>query len=458
VLDAVPPPVATRRRELRRAIAGLAVPMTVAQGLSVVAPIVVVALMGRMGDEALYVRSLFMPLASLFTAVQMAFDISNQTLTAVKVGRGERSEVSGTALSMARLWAGVGLVLAAVLIVVTPLLSDLLHVRSDSRADFAAFVGWVSLANVALAWPVLCASCLRAAGRARSAAAVTLTTIAVEVGGVASFGVGVGVGVLSVPACTVAGAVIAGSLGTVLVRHHGLTGGHRPWAWRPAALREVLRTGVPVSVFYVVMFGMNLALVWILTPYGAVVISGFSIVGTVQTMVFMPGTVLGSAAAIVMNRRYGQDPRTRRAPVFRVALETAVALFAVLTLALWLGRHVIGHVTSGNPRIAAETAHILGIIGPTYLLLGLVLASIAVLEQTGGGFVAVGLIAFYVCGTVVTGAVATAATHDPDGLYYAIAGMNVTGLTVVAIAVAYVRRLDRRAVEPRALKPEGEVG
>lgn len=437
-------PIVTGRAGLRRAIVDIAVPMTVAEMVGVLVPITVVALMGWMGDEALYVRSLYMPLAFLFIAIQTAFDVSNQTATAITSGREARHDVIPIALSMARVWICVGLVTVVLAMVGAPFLADLLSVRASARGDFEWFVRWMSLANLTLVWPVLCASSLRGAGHPRAAAAITLTNASIEIGGVAALGLGAGLGVSAVPLATVAATVTGGVLGLVLLRRAGLAGSFRRVTWHREVVGQVLEIGLPVGMSYIVLFGMNLALLWVLTPFAPAVISGFSIAITVQSLMYMPGIVLGSAMAIVMNRQRGADRRSPVAPIFRVGLRVTIVVYAVLAVAGWLCRDLIGHLTSSDPQVAAQTAHFLGVVGPTYFVMGLVLASLTAIEQIGGGFVAVGLNVVYVCTIVIVGGMIARSVHNADGLYYTMMGTNLAGVLAVLVALVFVSRLDRR--------------
>ncbi len=424
----------------RQQIIGLAVPMAIAQSLAILMPIVIVGILGWMGDQALQVRSLYMPLAFLFFAVQTAFDVTNQTMTALRTGRGDR-DVGPATLSVGLVWLVAGLVLAAALSLAGPALADLMGAPASIREPFVVFLRWMSLANLTLAWPVLCASALRGAGRAGPAATIMLVGTGVEVAGLAVLGLGTGMGTGALPLATALNGIVAGAYGTVVLVRADLL---KSWGWRPEALGHLLRTGLPVSLSSAVMFGMNFAFVVMLDPFGPNVIAGFASASTIQNLVFMPGMVLGSAAAIVMNQRRGASDGRRLVPVLGSALRVTLTVYAVLTPALWLLRGPIGHLTSGNARIAAETARYFEIVGPSYLVLGVVLTALMALEQIGGGFVAVAANLVYVIGSVTAAAVAARGAHGPSGLYAAMSGMNAAGLLAVVAAVVFVRRQDRR--------------
>jgi Na+-driven multidrug efflux pump len=431
----------------RRQLVRLAVPMAGAQFLTILVPILIVGILGWMGDEAIQIRSLYMPLGFLFFAVQIAFGITTQTMTARQTGRGER-DLGATTLSVGIVWVVAGLLLAVALSVAGPALAHVLGAAPGSEATFAAFLRWMSLANLTLAWPVLCSSALRGTGRTGPAALIMLVGAVVEVAGLAVLGLGLHLGTVALPLATVLNGVLAGVYGMIVLAREGLLKGR---GWRPEVLGYLLRTGLPVSLSSGVMFGMNFAFVVMLKPFGPNVISGFATATTIQNLMIMPAVVLGSASAIVMNQRRGADERSPTAPVLVAGLQVTLAAYVVIVPVLWLLRGVIGHLTVENAQIGDETAHYIAIVGPSYLVLGMVLTALLALEQVGGALLALMASGVYVLGSVGIAAVAIHGAHGPTPLYATMSGMNTSGLVAVAAAVAFVRRQDRLRRAPAGL-------
>ncbi|HVX44952.1 MAG TPA: MATE family efflux transporter [Mycobacteriales bacterium] len=428
---------------LRRRITRLAGPMAIAELLGLIVPLGVIALMGHMGDDALYVRSLYMPLAFLFLAIQTAFDISNQVTTATNAGRGRHERGWASASTMAVLWAATGLVVLIALLVAAPGLADLLHVQQHARGDFTSFLRWMALANITLLAPVLCASTLRGFGLPRRSMLVTLTAATVELGTVGGLGLAGGMGVDAVPiACALAGAC-GGTLGLVLLRRHGLWRPGERLVWCPDSLVTLRQVGLPVGASYLVMFGSNLALLWVLNPYGPTVISGYSIAGSLQSAIIMPGLVVGSATAIVMNHQRGAATHALLPRTLRCGLQLTLAAYLVIVVVVWFGRHGLAGLATDNSRVADVTAHYLAIVGLTYLLMGLVLTATTIMEQIGASLPALLLNVAYFGGVVVVGGILTRHLDDPDALYKTIAGFNLCGVLAVGIAVWAVRRAAR---------------
>ncbi|RBL83730.1 hypothetical protein DDE05_28590 [Streptomyces cavourensis] len=72
-----------------------------------------------------------------------------------------------------------------------------------------------------------------------------------------------------------------------------------------AAVRRLTAVGVPVGASYLVICAANLVLMRILAPFGPSVQSGYANAATLQTLLIIPGLVLGSATAIVLNSHRG---------------------------------------------------------------------------------------------------------------------------------------------------------
>ncbi|MGW4898434.1 MATE family efflux transporter [Kitasatospora sp. NPDC004240] len=431
-----------------RAVLRLAGPMLLADVVGVLVPIAVVALMGRMvGDEALYVRALFMPVEFLFIALTTGFGVSNQVAAAIAHGAGDRRAVTAVMLGMARLGLIAGVVVSVLLIAAAPLLGDLLDVSDAARDDFTAFLREIAPASVLLLGPALTAATLRGCGLARQAAAVTLLAAATEVGGVALFGITADLGVDGVPPAVALSGLAGTALGWLLLRRAGLVG---PAAGRirPAppkvAAEELLSVGIPVAASYLVIFASNLALMWVVTPFGPLVQSGFANAATLQTLLIMPGLVLGSAIAIVMNGHRGAGRTELLEPTLRAGLWIAAGAYAVLAAAAYLGRHLFADLMTGNAVIAEETARYLEVVGPSYLLMGFVLAALTALEQLGGGPLALAMNAAYFVGVAAVGGWIARSTQDPVGLYRTMAGFNGLGVVAVVVTVVFVRRLVAR--------------
>ncbi|MBN0038739.1 hypothetical protein JN535_00960 [Cellulosimicrobium cellulans] len=270
VLPPVPPPgVAPTVGALRRRVVRLAAPICAALVVGALAQLVVAALLGHMGDDALYVRSLFIPVTFLVLAVQEGLDVSTQVGFARLHGsRGRAAEddapdpaqagagdgagdgggavvvpTSATAALLGRFVAAGAAVLGGVALLVVlaaPALADVLSVPAPLVAEFVAFARWTVVASVLSVPTAVAAAALRGWARTGASATVALLVAGLQVLAVWLVGLVGGFGVLAVPVAitgsTLAGATVAWAL---LVRARLLPRpGHVPGLRRLLALRH----------------------------------------------------------------------------------------------------------------------------------------------------------------------------------------------------------------------------
>ncbi|WP_051950874.1 MATE family efflux transporter [Actinacidiphila yeochonensis] len=451
-----------------RKVGALAAPITLAEIVGVAVPQVVVGLMSAMGAEALYVRSLFAPVLFVFLAVQAGVGVSAQVAAARLAGgppggqegreTGPVAGPWGIAVSMARVGVAASAVAAVALALAAPLLADALSVRPSVRGDFEWFVRWVCLASLASVGPVVCSSVLRGAGRARASVLVLLGSATAEVAGVAVLGLpgAVGWGMWSVP-CAVAGSGLLGTaVGLAVMRRAGLTPGRSRRGTRPPRPEVrglVTQVGGPVAASFLVIFVSSSVMTWVASGYGSTVVSGFAVAYTMQTMVIVPGIAIGSATAITVNHYRGQGREDRAEPVVRAGLGLAAVVYVVLAAGCWLGRDSLAGLVTGDPAVAHQAERYLGLVAPTYLVMGVVLAALTALEQIGGGPLAATLNVVYFAGTCAVGAVWARQAGQIVDLYRTVAVANILGVAVVPVALGFVRRA--RAASTAAAPPPG---
>ncbi|TDD11055.1 MATE family efflux transporter [Nonomuraea deserti] len=424
----------------RLEIARLAFPILYGEVVGVITPLVIVAIMSRVDEEALYLRSLYVPLALLFIALQMGLDISNQVAAALSRGRGRPQDVLPTAASMVVVGGAVWGAVALAVIAGAPWIASLLEVPPGSTADFVSFVRWICCAN--LLWlPVsLCTSSLRGYGHVRSAAGVVLLGAGVEIATAAVLGFGTGLGMYALPIAMAAGGVAALSYAVLALVRTEVWRSREALNWRPEAVTHLASVGGPITISFVVIAASNFGLMWVVAPFGPDVVSGFSAAAALETLILVPSTAIGSATAITMNRLRGAGRPDLVMSAMKAGLGLAWLTYSVLALAVWLPRAPLASLIAGAPDVAAQTELFLGIVGLTYGCMGITVTAIVVIEQIGGGFLALLLNIPYFLGTVAVGALFARAV-GVQGLYWTLALLNATGvLTAPLLASRFVRR------------------
>lgn len=428
------------RKPIRRAIIEIAVPMAIAELVGLLTMLGVFALMGRMGDESLYVRSFYTPVASLFLAVFLAFLVTNQVAAATSRGQNAPGEVLPLAFSFARLWLVLGVVLVVVSFVGSGAIADLFDVPASARGDFIQFVRWMSIAELSQVGLALAASSLRGFGKPKEGSVLLLLASLIQIGGVWVFGLGTGMGPMSVPMFILIASVVAGGLGYVQLRKAGLWTGGALRQFRPQAAFMLLKIGLPIALTQLILFGANSALIAVLTQLGPDTVAGFSTAASLQFLILMPGIVLGTATAIVLNQQRGAGKSEWLSRTLRVGLEVTAVVYVAIAALVWLGNDLLGSVMTNSDAVSSEIALYFAIVGLTYIFNGPVLAALSIMEQIGAGLVAVVLNFLYFAAMVVAGALVLDAYGTSSSFYQTIAWCNVIGVCLVAFAVLAVRK------------------
>lgn len=258
----VPPPPAAEPTvgALRGRVVRLAAPICAALVVGALAQLVIAALLGHMGDDALYVRSLFIPVTFLVLAVQEGLDVSTQVgfarLHGSRVrdrardtGDGAGDDVaadvptSATTALLGRFVGGGAAVLGGVALLVVlaaPALAEVLSVPAPLVAEFVAFARWTVVASVLSVPTAVAAAALRGWARTGASATVALLVAGLQVLVVWVVGLVGGFGVLAVPVAITGSTLVgAGVAWALLVRARLLPRpGHVPGLRRLLALRH----------------------------------------------------------------------------------------------------------------------------------------------------------------------------------------------------------------------------
>ncbi|UKJ63139.1 hypothetical protein H1Q78_15825 [Cellulosimicrobium cellulans] len=242
---------------LRRRVVRLAAPICAALVVGALAQLVVAALLGHMGDDALYVRSLFIPVTFLVLAVQEGLDVSTQVGFARLHGSRARATgdgaagddvaaavpTSATTALLGRFVGGGAAVLGGVALLVVlaaPTLADALSVPAPLVAEFVAFARWTVVASVLSVPTAVAAAALRGWARTGASATVALLVAGLQVLVVWLVGLVAGFGALAVPVAITGSTLVGAAVAWVLLVRARLLPrpGHVPGLRRLLALRH----------------------------------------------------------------------------------------------------------------------------------------------------------------------------------------------------------------------------
>lgn len=377
-----------------RRIAGLAAPLVLSNVVLLGAQVAVTGVIGRMGDAALYIRSVYAPIALLLLAVTTGLSVTVQVVVARCVGRGDDRAIGVNFGSAARIGVLLAVAVGGALIGLSGVLAALVEVPPQHEPAFHSFLVAMACANILSVLGELTAAVLRGTGRGVASATITGCYVTLHLVLITVFS---GAGLMMVPA----GAAIAGTvelaLGIMFLRSQGI----RPSGWLPDVLRLLGPVGIPVGASYFVLFAVNLLLLRIVAPAGEAAVAGFSVAYTVQTFVIVPAVGFGSAIAVLMNQRLaaGHDATT----VLRKGMLIVAGCYAAVSLALLAGGRSLMGLLSTSPEIVDHAERFITVVGPTFGCTALMIALVTVLEQIGYGAAAVALNVSYFAVVIAVG-------------------------------------------------------
>jgi Na+-driven multidrug efflux pump len=409
-------------------IARLAAPLVASSVVVLGSQLAVVMLVGRIGAEALYVRSVYAPIVFLLLAVTTGLAVTLHVASARSVGGGEPDRISGYLGSTARIGLVVNLTIGAVLVLTSGALADLVQVPEAQRAPFRHFLLAMVLVNLVGFAGELCTAVLRGVGMGGTAALFTVTYVLLYLGILAVAGLWLHGGLMSVPL----GGGVAGGLElllglSVLIRRGFLR--HRALGvWRADTVRLALTIGIPIGTSYLVLFVVNLLLLRIVAAAGQDTVAGFAVGYTLQSLVVVPAVSAGSAVAILMNQQLAAGAVDRARTVFRRGLFLVAACYAAVTVLLVVAGHPLVALLSGDAEIVRHAWRFVSIVGPTFGCTGLVLCALTVLEQLGRGPTVVLMNLGYFASIILIGWWVVGTSTNVDGLYLTMAIVALCGL------------------------------
>ncbi|TDV54815.1 MATE family efflux transporter [Actinophytocola oryzae] len=428
-----PPPV-VHSGSFRR-IAGLAAPLVLSNVVLLGAQVAVTGVIGRMGDAALYIRSVYAPVALLLLAVTTGLSVTVQVVVARCVGRGDERSVGANLGSAARIGVLLALLVGGVIVGLSGVLAALVEVPPEHAGTFRAFLAAMAAANVLGILGELTAAVLRGTGLGLPSALLTGCYVTLNLSIVIVFS---GAGLMIVPVASALAGAVELTAGILLLGARGI----RPTGRRPDVLRLLGPVGVPVGASFFLLFAVNLLLLRIVAPAGETAVAGFSIAYTVQTFVIVPAVGFGSATAVLMNQRLaaGQEAMT----VLRRGTLVVAGCYACVTLAVvGFGRPLMG-LLSPNRDIVEHATRFITVVGPTFGATALMIALVTVLEQIGHGPAAVALNVSYFAVMIAVGEwVVTGTDVHPLYVTMAVAALAslVTGLPIAwSLAVRKARQ------------------
>ncbi|KDN80895.1 MATE family efflux transporter [Kitasatospora cheerisanensis] len=352
-----------------------------------------VAFLGRLGGEALYIRSVYTPIGYLTLAVTEGLVVAAQ----VAAGLASRSGRHGDALRPVPTFFAIGgglLLLQTVVLVVAsgPVLTAL-GVAPGERQSVVVFVAATSMSSAVGLAPYLGAGILRGLGHAGAAAWLGLTFTALSVGGTVVLHGAAGLGALAVPVGSLPATVIVGVLTAAVLRRKGLR-------W-PAlrgdrqAVGAAWQLGAPVAATFLLLSTATFGYLRVLRAAGPTEVAGFSLGQMATSLLMVIAMAIGSGTAIAVTLRPDENRRGVNLAGLTAVVRLSLPPYLVVGAIVFLFRDSIAEALTSERAAAAVAAEYFAWTGPTLALFGGTLALLTYLEQIGRAGVAFALNAVY---------------------------------------------------------------
>ena len=157
----------------------------------------------------------------------------------------------------------------------------------------------------------------------------------------------------------------------------------RNFHFDPNIIWRMVKIGIPASVSGVERTFTNLALMWIIAPFGTLAIAGHTVHQRVETVLMMPCMAIGMASGVLagQNLGAGQPERAERTGWIAVSFAEAIMVTGSLAILVW-AESIIG-IFSTDPGVVKIGSDFLRISTAGYLVFGFLLVLMQSLNGVG---------------------------------------------------------------------------
>jgi Na+-driven multidrug efflux pump len=409
-------------------IARIATPMALSQTVGVSSQLAVLGMIGIMGESALYIRSVYTPVAWLYIAITAGLSATVQVAIARCWGRGEKEGIPRYLGGIARVGTVLCLTTGGLLVLLCHVLMDAERVTLAEQPEFRLFLTAMVGTTTAGMLGELCSATLRGMGRSAVAAAITGTYVALYLGIIAVAGIVLHGGLLMVPASGAVAAFIEISLALSVMARAGVLRRSGLIGWLPETLALLRRIALPVSASLFVLAAVNLELMRLMAFAGPAAVAGFGVGYQMQSVVVVPAVGFGSGVAVLMNQRLAVGATTAAKLCFKRGLRLGIAAYALITVIVLVAGSPVADMLVRGAGAAHEASHFVHVVGPSFGCTAVVVIGLTVLEQVGYGLLALAVNAGYFSLMLTVGWLAMGAHHRVPALYAVMAVGAALGL------------------------------
>jgi putative MATE family efflux protein len=358
---------------LGRAVLLLAVPMILEMSMESIFGVLDVFFVGRLGPSAVAAVGLTESMLIIVFAIAMGLSLSTTAMVARRIGEKDPEAASQTAVQAIALGLLVAIPSGVVGVVYAPELLGLMGAPPDVAREGAVYTAWILGGNATILLLFLINAIFRGAGDAslamRSLALANLVNVVLDP--CLIFGLG------PFPELGLAGAAI----GTTVGRAVGVAYQIRAIAKGPRivvarrhlrlqwdVMGRLLRVSAGGITQFLIATGSWLGLVYILTPFGAGALAGYTIAVRIVVVAILPAWGLGNAAATLVGQNLGaRKPDRAERSVWLAGFYNMAFLGAVMVVFVLFAEPLIGIFTP-DPAVQEVGASCLRIFSYGYMV------------------------------------------------------------------------------------------
>jgi len=215
----------------------------------------------------------------------------------------------------------------------------------------------------------------------------------------------------------------------------------RHFSLDPNIIWRIVKIGIPASVSGVERTFTNLALMWVIAPFGTLAIAGHTVHQRIETILMMPSMAFGMASGVLagQNLGAGQPERAERTGWLAVGFAEAIMITGSVVILIW-AESIISFFST-NPGVVKIGSDFLRISTAGYLVFGFLLVLMQCLNGVGDTLPAmlITLIGMW----VVQLPLAYILSNHTDIGVYGVRWALVVGITIRAISYATYFKLGR---------------
>jgi len=427
---------------ISRALFLLAVPIMGANILQVAYQVIDAFWVGRLGAAAVASVSITMPVMFVLLALGMGFAIAGTTLIAQYTGARDHKMVDHVAAQTLLTIVVVSIVLGAVGYLIAP---PLLHAIRVAPEVYGGALWFMRIVFIAVPFTFIYAmaqALMRGVGEVRAPLYIVATTVVLNffLDPILIFGK------FGAPAWGVAGAAIATLISQAIAAavalrllFSGRFGIHIHWHdFKPdfAFVKRAFLLGYPASIEQSARGLGMMILTFLIVSFGTVVTATFGVGSNLLNVVIIPAMGFAMATSTLVGQSIGAGNMARAEKIARLsAIITFTSLTVVGLLCMLVAPAIVRFFVPEDPRVIAEGAHYIRLVGWSFGFIGLQFALMAVLRAAGEMIAAmvISLISQWVLQIPLAFALSKYTPLGIDGVWWSTPIANVATALVAAL-------------------------